>query len=319
MIQLSIFNDFCTWWVVWWIIPFVIGIILGYVSNTTWKSRYNSLKQENDGFRNANKRLKEDGLATKDVLQKLKSNFADLEFKNKRLQSQKDYMQDQFKELSTKNLSEKQANQPPKENQEEKKLIKAKDLPTTKPEPQSLILNKSISETKQEDVKNTQDITVNSDIENVKGIGPVIASVLLENGVHDIKQVSRMSQAQIKNILDKYGSKYSMIDYSQWALRAKAILNDRESNVEPNIGANTDLKVFEGIGQRIETILKNNHIQTWSDLASTHKVKLIGILVDSDPVYKSIDPSSWPKQAQLALNQKHQILSEYQEYLRNKT
>ena len=78
----------------------------------------------------------------------------------------------------------------------------------------------------------------------------------------------------------------------------------------------SDLTVFEGIGSRISTILGQNNIENWEDLANTPVVKLRGLLVDSDPVFSTIDPSSWPKQAQLAISGKDDILKEYQEFLR---
>lgn len=57
-----------------------------------------------------------------------------------------------------------------------------------------------------------------------------------------------------------------------------------------------DLKVINGIGPKLESILKQAGIQTLSDLANTPVKKLEEILAEAGPRYKAFSPKEWQKQ-----------------------
>lgn len=57
-----------------------------------------------------------------------------------------------------------------------------------------------------------------------------------------------------------------------------------------------DLKVINGIGPKLEGILKQAGIQNLSDLANTPVKKLEKILAEAGPRYKSFSPQDWMKQ-----------------------
>ena len=61
-----------------------------------------------------------------------------------------------------------------------------------------------------------------------------------------------------------------------------------------------DLKVIEGIGPKMESILKREGINTWQQLAETDPNRLKEILKAEGPRYAMIDPTSWPRQAAMA-------------------
>jgi predicted flap endonuclease-1-like 5' DNA nuclease len=61
-----------------------------------------------------------------------------------------------------------------------------------------------------------------------------------------------------------------------------------------------DLKRIEGIGPRIEALLKDDGITTFAQLAATSKEHLMALLQEGGPRFQIHDPTSWPAQAALA-------------------
>lgn len=76
-----------------------------------------------------------------------------------------------------------------------------------------------------------------------------------------------------------------------------------------------DLKIIEGVGPKIETLLKEGGINTWAELAEASVDRLKEILDAAGPRYQIHDPSSWPAQAKFAAEGKWDELKEYQEML----
>jgi hypothetical protein len=77
-----------------------------------------------------------------------------------------------------------------------------------------------------------------------------------------------------------------------------------------------DLKIVEGIGEKIESILKGSGIDTWVKLSHADPAKIKEILLEAGgPRYQMHEPGSWPKQALLACTGKWDELKQYQDQL----
>jgi large subunit ribosomal protein L27 len=76
-----------------------------------------------------------------------------------------------------------------------------------------------------------------------------------------------------------------------------------------------DLKIIEGIGPKIEQLLKEAGISTWALLAETSADKIKEILTEAGSRYQMHDPTTWPKQAGLAAEGKWDELQALQDYL----
>jgi large subunit ribosomal protein L27 len=76
-----------------------------------------------------------------------------------------------------------------------------------------------------------------------------------------------------------------------------------------------DLKIVEGIGPKIEQLLKEGGINTWAELAAAEVDRLREILDAAGSRYQIHDPSTWPAQAKFAVDGKWDELKEYQEML----
>jgi large subunit ribosomal protein L27 len=76
-----------------------------------------------------------------------------------------------------------------------------------------------------------------------------------------------------------------------------------------------DLKIIEGVGPKIEQILKEGGIETWDDLANASTDRLKEILEAAGSRYQMHDPSTWPAQAKFAAQGQFDELKEYQDML----
>jgi len=78
---------------------------------------------------------------------------------------------------------------------------------------------------------------------------------------------------------------------------------------------NTNLKVIEGIGSKIESILNKTGFLNWKDLANADLDRLQEIMHDAGPRYRIHDPSTWQKQARLCMAKDWQGLINFQQKL----
>ncbi|MFN0216995.1 MAG: helix-hairpin-helix domain-containing protein [Saprospiraceae bacterium] len=76
-----------------------------------------------------------------------------------------------------------------------------------------------------------------------------------------------------------------------------------------------DLKIIEGVGPKIETLLKEGGISTWAELAAASEDRIKEILDAAGPRYQVHDPSTWPAQSKFAAEGKWEELKEYQDML----
>ncbi len=344
MIQLSIFNDFCSWWMLWWILPALLGLALGYLLNNSWKSRYQAIKDDHDQLKLRNIQLKSENqiIAQKQTKAALKIEESDRRID--RLIGQKNHLQAALAKVDNSNSPKPKANQQESHTESSGSLVI--DKTNNQPEANEVFNlntpedNKSNKNSK----KKGKDINdINNNLQVIEGIGPKMEAVLKENGIDTWVKLAKKSKGDLKKMLEAYGSKYALINVNDWPSQAQLasqgkweeLIKFQQSNnktlgstkskakamlskyglIQPPANQG-DLTVFEGIGSRIATILGQNDIKNWEDLANTPVVKLRGVLENSDPVFKMIDPSSWPKQAQLAISGKDDILKEYQEFLR---
>ncbi|MEZ4984900.1 MAG: helix-hairpin-helix domain-containing protein [Saprospiraceae bacterium] len=179
----------------------------------------------------------------------------------------------------------------------------------------------------------------------VEGIGPKIDGLLKEAGIGTWGALAAASVDTLQGILDKAGSSFRLAKPDTWPRQAELahagqwdelieyqkFLDtgveskgdfENPSKVEKMIakllGFSTnpdDLKIVEGIGPKIESLLKDAGIINWSDLAAASTDRLQEILAAAGERYRLADPSTWAKQASLAAEGKWDELNAYQEFL----
>ncbi|SEJ68188.1 hypothetical protein SAMN04487995_5878 [Dyadobacter koreensis] len=76
-----------------------------------------------------------------------------------------------------------------------------------------------------------------------------------------------------------------------------------------------DLKVIEGIGPKIESVLKDAGIYSFRQLSQKSAEQISVILANSDSRFQVHDPATWPRQAELAANGDWDRLKTWQDEL----
>ncbi len=76
-----------------------------------------------------------------------------------------------------------------------------------------------------------------------------------------------------------------------------------------------DLKLVEGIGPKIEELFHAAGYKTWASVAQADVNNLKKILEDAGERFKMHDPTTWPRQCQLMVDEEWADLKKYQEFL----
>lgn len=179
----------------------------------------------------------------------------------------------------------------------------------------------------------------------VEGIGPKIEGLLKDAGIGNWAALAAANYDKLQGILEAAGSRYRMHDSKTWPKQARLANEGKweeliefqkftdagredtgsfetpakvEKLLVKKLGFSTnpeDLKVVEGVGPKIEGLMKEDGINNWSDLAKASVETLQGILNKAGDRYRLADPSTWPKQAGLAAEGKWDELKKYQDFL----
>lgn len=159
------------------------------------------------------------------------------------------------------------------------------------------------------------------DLSRIDGIGPFIEKKLNDIGVTSFAQIAKWSDDDIASITQQIQYFEGRIVKDNWVGQAQILMNE-PPQVEPVIEDKAaavkedNLKVIEGIGPKIEAILKKAGIQSLDELAKADPADIQFILEQEGPKYKMHDPATWPAQARLAANGDWDVLNDYQDKLK---
>lgn len=155
------------------------------------------------------------------------------------------------------------------------------------------------------------------DLTRIEGVGPFLAQKLNEAGIFTFSQIAGWDSADIGRITELIGYFPGRIERDDWVGQAVKLMNGNtpvsEVAVDPKM---TNLKLIEGIGPKIEELLKNAGIFDLPQLAETPVDLIEEILDNAGGHFRMHTPDTWPAQARLAANGNWELLKEYQEQLR---
>lgn len=158
------------------------------------------------------------------------------------------------------------------------------------------------------------------DLTKIDGIGPFLETKLNEFEIFTYAQIADWDATRIATITEKIGYFPGRIEKDNWVGQARSLFHEKQMN--PQAFTTTlphnaeDLKVIEGIGPKIEQLLKDAGINTWHDLAATELERLQAILATAGEHYRIHDPGTWSQQALLAANEKWEDLEKWQDELK---
>ena len=178
---------------------------------------------------------------------------------------------------------------------------------------------------------NTGSAPVVDDLTLIDKIGPFLQRKLNEVDVYRYDQIAAWTEADIATYTELIGYIPGIIERDDWVGQARGLAMSeaaqrRQADPAPtpeggNEGqaASTEpdnLRVVEGIGPKIEALLKEAGVMTLSQLADTPAEDLRRILDEAGPRFRSHDPKSWPVQAGLAADGKMEQLRAWQQELK---
>jgi predicted flap endonuclease-1-like 5' DNA nuclease len=159
------------------------------------------------------------------------------------------------------------------------------------------------------------------DLSRIDGIGPFIEKKLNDANVYTFEQIASWSDADIKIITQRIQYFEGRIEKDNWIGQAKILVDapplepNNEETTTLDSNNNDDLKVIEGIGPKIESILKSAGITSLEQLAKSDPADLQLILEQNEAHYHMHDSTTWPAQARLAANGDWDVLEDYQDEL----
>lgn len=166
------------------------------------------------------------------------------------------------------------------------------------------------------------------DLTLIKDIGPFLQGELHKADIYTFEQIAKWSEADIITYTELIGYLPGIIQRDDWVGQAQRLVAEgghtKPDTFEAEVGSapeesivEDDLKVIEGIGPKIETVLKASGITTMNTLAETSVEQLRDILASAGSRFKSHDPKTWPVQAGLAADGKLKELKAWQQELKN--
>lgn len=159
------------------------------------------------------------------------------------------------------------------------------------------------------------------DLTLIKGVGAFIEEKLNGLGIYTYEQISQFDEEMIEKItaaIEFFPGRIKRDDWVGQATRLMDIKSDNPEALNPKAvfpDNSEDLKIVEGIGPKIEQLLKDAKINTWQELADTSAEQLQGILKAAGDRFRIHDPSTWPMQAQMAADGEWEKLKDYQDFL----
>lgn len=177
--------------------------------------------------------------------------------------------------------------------------------------------------------------TERDDLQAIKNIGPFNEKELNAAGIYNYAQIAAWTDQDIEDYTQKIGYVPGLIKKNDWVGQARQLSGlpaaqpaKNSSTKEPTKSKKkssssstspvkaTNLKVIEGIGPKIESVLKEGGIKDLSTLADASADQLREILASAGNRFKVHNPTSWPTQAELAKNQQWTELKILQDKLK---
>lgn len=174
-------------------------------------------------------------------------------------------------------------------------------------------------------------------LQAIKNIGPFIEKELNAAGIYSYAQIAAWNDEDIDYYTTKIGYVPGLIKQNDWMGQAASLggitpaatkktspaaspapVAKTTDNSPPPVKA-TDLKVVEGIGPKIEKVLKESGIKNIGVLAIATPEQLAEILEKAGTRFKSHNPTTWPTQAELAKNEQWTELKILQDKLKGGT
>lgn len=175
----------------------------------------------------------------------------------------------------------------------------------------------------------TEDPIERDNLTLIEGIGPFLERKLNENGIFTYEQIGTFDDRRIEEVTKDIQFFEGRIKKDDWVGQAKSLYQIKIQNpkafelmaqnneiISEAPELMDDLKVIEGIGPKVEQLLKDAGFINLTDIAAAAATDLQEILDKAGSNFRLQDASTWPAQARLAVNGDWDLLEEYQQKLK---
>ncbi len=329
-------------WIIPWILAALLGALLCWLLHASIRRRVKELEEENERLRGMISNLEGQLSDCKAKRAALDSELTLLKgtIKEKEAELAASRMDSKGKEGSSEDVGTKST---AKESGIKSGDVKGPASTGTTP----LAAAGIAAGTAQAGGKNIYSVLTDDNLQVVEGIGPKMDEVLKKGGVKNWSDLAASTNVSLRSLLDEANAaRYRIIDPATWPKQAAmAASGDWESLISYQKKLDTgrtsksagttdskvekilikmgalkrwkqdDLKAVEGIGPKIEGLLKTKGIDTWRKLSTASEDTIKKILEEAGPRFRLADPASWPKQAEMAADGRWDDLDEYQAFL----
>ncbi len=164
------------------------------------------------------------------------------------------------------------------------------------------------------------------DLTRIAHISEHTQSQLYQIGVFTYEDIASWDPARIAQVTSLIGYLPGQIEKDNWIGQAAALVageggadsdDPQAKSMSPAPAVDPEnLQLIEGIGPKIEQVLKESGVNTLAELAAREVDELRSMLIQAGDKYRMHDPATWPKQAELAAAGNLEELEEYQDYLK---
>ncbi|MFN3190248.1 MAG: DNA-directed RNA polymerase subunit beta' [Aureliella sp.] len=168
----------------------------------------------------------------------------------------------------------------------------------------------------------TGSAVIQDDLTKIEGIGPKIAEFLSASGISSYIQLSQVTPEQLGEVLG--GGGFAAHDPGTWPEQARMAAagewdalkqwQDQLDGGRP-VDAPDDLTKIEGIGPKVAELFYGAGITSYAALAATTAEEISGFLAEAGGIMATMNPATWPQQAQMAANGQWEELQKWQDEL----
>lgn len=160
------------------------------------------------------------------------------------------------------------------------------------------------------------------DLTRIKGVGSFLEKKMNGLGIYTYEQLSKFTPEWTERLTTAIEFFPGRIERDDWVGQAARLMEIKKEHPEALEASAVfvknpeDLKIIEGIGPKIEQLLKDGGISDLGSLAQADEKALRKILTDAGNRFRMHDPTTWPVQAELASKGEWDTLKDLQDKLK---
>ena len=171
-----------------------------------------------------------------------------------------------------------------------------------RPDREKQTVRSEVDQTNPETVTSTGECR--DDLTRIQGITEEAQRALNSSGYYRFSDLRNANKKQLKRVLAENDLKFTASQTKSWIVQSGSLVSQEESNEQSvqQSSQRDDLTKIRGIGKATSNLLSRSGITSYRDLYEVEPQRLRQLLDQAGRKFKLIDPSSWSRQAELAMS-----------------